>query len=314
MNTTATKTRIVYNGELTTRRRLMLRGILYVLGGITWLTLLLAVPCVLLMALAFATRGEYGEILFYDRGEDGKLVWQLTFENFTRLAGYDIMGWSPDYLYILLRTTWFSVVTTVLSIGLAYPISFFVATRSPRWRYFWLLLIMIPFCTNLVIRIYGWELLLSQDMVFSRIAQFFHYTDPLYPSQWGILLGMVTSSLPFAILPLYTNVERLDWSLIEAARDLYASPVAIFRHAIFPQTKAGLSVAVLLTFIPCMGMFLVSDRLGGSKYMLMGNLIQQQFGQSRDFPFGAAISFGLIILSLVALLFYQRKAKGAQIL
>lgn len=314
MTSPASSSRVVHNGELTTRRRLALRGIFYVIGGISWLTIMLVLPCFLLMALAFATRGEYGEIIFFTRDETGKIAWQLTIENFQRLAGYDILGWSPDYLYILLRTTWLSFVTTLLSIALAYPISFFVATRSQRWRYFWLLLIMIPFCTNLVIRIYGWELLLSQDMIFSRIAQAFGYTDPLFPSEWAILLGMVTSSLPFAILPLYTNVERLDWSLIEAARDLYASPISIFRHAILPQTKAGLSVAVLLTFIPSMGMFLVSDRLGGSKYMLMGNLIQQQFGQSRDFPFGAAISFGLIILSLVALFFYQRKAKTVQLM
>jgi spermidine/putrescine transport system permease protein len=113
---------------------------------------------------------------------------------------------------------------------------------------------------------------------------------------------MVSTFLPFVALPIYTAVEKLDWSLVEAAEDLYASRLRVFRTAILPQTMPGLSVGVILTFVPAMGMFVVPDMLGGSRTMLIGNLIQQQFGTSRDWPFGAAISLVLMILTLSALM------------
>jgi spermidine/putrescine transport system permease protein len=123
---------------------------------------------------------------------------------------------------------------------------------------------------------------------------------------------MVSSFLPFAALPLYTSVERLDWSLVEAARDLYASRWREFRHAILPQTLPGLTVAVILTFIPAMGMFVVPDLLGGARTMLVGNVIQQQFGASRDWPFGAMISLGLMALTLAGLFLLRRYGKGGR--
>ena len=132
---------------------------------------------------------------------------------------------------------------------------------------------------------------------------------PLYPSSFAVYLGMVSMFLPFVALPLYASVERLDWSLVEAAQDLYASRVRTFFQAIVPQTLPGLSVGVILTFVPAMGMFVVPDLLGGAKFMLVGNLIQQQFGSSRDWPFGAAISMGLMVLTMISLQIYRRKAK-----
>jgi spermidine/putrescine transport system permease protein len=113
-------------------------------------------------------------------------------------------------------------------------------------------------------------------------------------------------------LPLYSSVERLDWSLVEAAQDLYASKVRVFTQAILPQTLPGLSVGVILTFVPAMGMFVVPDLLGGAKYMLVGNLIQQQFGTSRDWPFGAAISMGLMVLTMISLQLYRRRSKDIE--
>jgi spermidine/putrescine transport system permease protein len=113
-------------------------------------------------------------------------------------------------------------------------------------------------------------------------------------------------------LPLYASVERIDWALVEAAQDLYASPFRVFTQAILPQTMPGLSVGVILTFVPAMGMFVVPDLLGGAKYMLVGNLIQQQFGASRDWPFGAAISMGLMVLTMIGLHIYRRKGKEVE--
>jgi hypothetical protein len=131
-------------------------------------------------------------------------------------------------------------------------------------------------------------------------------SEALYPSTLAVYIGMVSNSLPFAVLPLYTNVEKLDWALVEASRDLYAGSVRVFFHAIFPQTLPGLVTAVILTFIPAMGAFVIPDLLGGGKTWMLGNLIQHQFGVSRDFPFGAAVSLVLTFLTMVGLLVLRR--------
>ena len=194
----------------------------------------------------------------------------------------------------------------------AYPLAFFIATRPTRTRYLWLALVVIPLCTNLVIRTYAWMLLMSQQMPLAKLAVQLRWIPPdtgLYPSSGAVYVGMISSFLPFAVLPLYTSVERLDWSIVEAASDLYADRFRVFVHGILPQTLPGLTVAIILTFIPAMGVFVVSDLLGGAKYMLVGNLIQQQFGSSRDWPFGAAISLGLMLLTLAGLFVMRRHGR-----
>jgi spermidine/putrescine transport system permease protein len=130
--------------------------------------------------------------------------------------------------------------------------------------------------------------------------------DALYPGPLAVYIGMVTSYLPFTVLPIYTNIERMDWSIVESAQDLYASRWRIFAHAILPQTLPGLAVALILTFIPALGSFVVPDLLGGAKFMLLGNLIQQEFNAARDWPFGAAVSFGLMLLTLAGLFALRR--------
>jgi spermidine/putrescine transport system permease protein len=124
---------------------------------------------------------------------------------------------------------------------------------------------------------------------------------------------MISAFLPFVALPLYSSVEKLDWSLVEAANDLYCGKWRVFRQAILPQTLPGLSVGAILTFVPAMGMFLIPDLLGGAKYMLVGNLIQQQFGKSRDWPFGAAVSLALMSLTLIALVILNRKGEKMEV-
>jgi spermidine/putrescine transport system permease protein len=151
----------------------------------------------------------------------------------------------------------------------------------------------------------------------ARFAQWLHLIGPseaLSPSTFAVCIGMVSNSLPFAILPLYTNVERLDWGIVEASRDLYGRPVRTFMHGILPQTFPGLVTAVILTFIPAMGAFVIPDLLGGGKSWMLGNLIQHQFGVSRDFPFGAAVSLVLTFLTMVGLLVLRRSGDEASIL
>jgi spermidine/putrescine transport system permease protein len=300
------KQRILWRGEMTTKGSLYRRGLAMLSGGIGWLMIFLVLPGLLFVGVSFATRGDYGE-----------LIWKFTVENYERLLGFSIFGWTPDYIIIIFRSIEVAFVTTLISVILSYPLSFFIASRPAKSRYLWLTLIIVPFWTNMVIRTYAWFYLLSPELPLAKIAIFLGFIPegtPLYPNAFAVYLGMVSVFLPFVTLPLYASVERLDWSLVEAAQDLYSSQFRVFMQAILPQTAPGLSVGVILTFVPAMATFVVPDLLGGAKYMLIGNLIQQQFGSSRDWPFGAAVSLGLMVLTMISLQIYSRKGKEIEIL
>ncbi|GEM48238.1 ABC transporter permease [Deinococcus cellulosilyticus] len=291
---------LVWYGELTSAGSLRRRGLVFLLPALLWLLGFLILPGLVLIAVSFAERGTYGDI-----------VWNLSPENYKRALGFGLFGWSPDYLLILWRSVLVAGVTSLFSVLLAYPLAFFIASRPERTRYLWLTLVIIPFWTNLVIRTYAWFLLLAPESPFVKLLASLNLVQPgdaLYPSAFAVYLGMVSAFLPFVVLPLYSSVERLNWRLVEAAQDLYANPIRVFMQAILPQTLPGLTVGVILTFIPAMGMFVVPDLLGGAKYLLVGNLIQQQFGASRDWPFAAAIALGLMLMTLVALRIYRTRA------
>jgi spermidine/putrescine transport system permease protein len=292
---------MIWYGELTSSRSLLKRGLMFLSPGMLWLFTFLILPGLVLIVVSFAVRGAYGE-----------LVWEFSLENYKRLLGFGVFGWTADYIVILWRSVWVAFVTTVLSVALSYPLCFFIARRPERSRYLWLTMVIIPFWTNMVIRTYAWFLILAPELPFAKIAALLGFIprgSALYPSVFAVYLGMVSMFLPFIILPLYSSIERLDWELVEAAQDLYSSRVRVFIQAILPQTLPGLSVGVILTFVPAMGMFVVPDLLGGAKYMLVGNLIQQQFGASRDWAFGAAISMGLMVLTMFSLYLYRRRSK-----
>ncbi|HEX4953656.1 MAG TPA: ABC transporter permease [Thermoanaerobaculia bacterium] len=275
------------------------------LPGTLWLALFLAIPGLLLCGLAFLSRGAHGEI-----------VWQLSLGNFQRLLGFSSFGWTADYLRILVRSVVVAGVTTVVALALAYPVAFFVASRPPRRRSFWLALVLIPFATNLVIRTYGWMLILAPALPPARLARWLGLIDPqggLFPGAFATYVGLISAALPFAVLPLYTNVERLDPALLEAARDLYAPGWRVFRRVIVPLTLPGLTTAAFLTFVPTLGMFVVPDLLGGARYWLIGNVIQQQFGASRDWPFGAALGLALVVLTLAAWWIVRKKGSAGSL-
>lgn len=297
---------IIWYGELTSLRSLLRRGLLFLSPGMAWLMLFLVIPGIALIAVSFTTRGAYGE-----------LVWTFSLENYRRLAGYGMFGWTSDYLLIIGRSILVAAVTCTIAVLLSYPLCFFIASRPARTRYLWLTMLVIPFWTNMVIRSYAWFLILAPELPLAKFAAMLGIVPPgvpLYPSAFAVYLGMVSLYLPFVALPLFASVEKLDWTMVEAAQDLYASRSRIFCHAILPQTLPGLSVGVILTFVPAMGMFVVPDLLGGAKYMLVGNLVQQQFSSSRDWSFGAAISMGLMALTMCSLYFYRKKSNGGQVL
>lgn len=291
----------VWYGQLTTRRRLLARGSMLIAGAVLWLLLFLILPGVVLVIVAFL-----------ERDADGALTTHLTLESFRRL----FVGSSGDNVRILVRSLGLATLATAVTVLLAYPMSFFIAHGSPRRRFFWLATVMVPLCTNLVIRTYAWKLLLSAQLPPAKLGAWLGWIDPgrdFYPSMPAVALGLVSASLPFAVVPLYTSIDRLDWSLVEAAQDLYASRTRIFLSAILPQTLPGLSVAVTLTFIPAMGVFVVTDMLGGAKYWLVGNLIQYQFGTGRNIPYGAALSLVLIGLTFAGLSLYRRQERSMEL-
>lgn len=289
---------VTWYGGIHRRSELYVKGSALLGPGLAWLLIFLALPTSALVLLSLAQRGDFGDIHW---------VWSL--DNYKRLLGYGLFGWTPDHLIILARSLWVGLVTTVTCVALAYPLTFYIATRPPKLRTCLLLLLVVPFWTNVVVRTYAWMLILSPQLPPAKIAAFLGMIPegaPLFPSSFATYLGLVSTFLPFMALPLYSSVERLNWELLEAARDLYASRWQVFTQAILPQTRPGLTVGVIVTFIPAMAMFVVTDLLGGAKYMLIGNLIQNQFGQSRDWPFGAALCLALMVLTLIGLFLYRR--------
>ena len=292
-------TDLVVRGALTTNARQRRRGLIVGGAAVLWLLLFLVLPGLLIAALAFATRGPTGEV-----------VWDLGWHNLRRLAGWGVFGWSGNYLLVGGRTLLLAALSTAIALALAFPLCFAIAAQPRRRRLVLLALVAIPFCTNVVVRTLGWMVLFSGKLWPAKAAAalgLIASETALYPSPFAVQVGLVSTVLPMAVLPLYPSVERLDRSLIEAAQDLYGGRWAVFRHAILPQVAPGLSAAFILTFIPALGTFVVSDLLGGAKYALVGNLIQQQFGPSRDWPFGAMLSLALVLISLGGLWLLRRR-------
>jgi len=249
----------------------------------------LAIPSTIVCLYSLLTRGAYGGV---------ERPWTL--ENFKLLG-------DPLYLMIFFRSLWIAAAATALCIGLAFPLVLFIA-RSRR-KNLCLSLVILPFWTSFLIRIYAWMFLLRDTGLINTIlrgAGLIHDPLPLLYNDGAVLLGLVYGFLPFAVLPLYATVERLDPALLEAAADLGAKPLdALFRVTI-PLCAPGIRAAAILTFVPCLGTYLTSDLLGGSKTILIGNVIQNQFTAARDWPFGAALSVVLMMLALV-LMFAARR-------
>lgn len=279
-------------------RAATLRALALAAPAVAWIGLLVALPTAALLVVALARRGPLGEI-----------EWTFSLDNFARLAGRGSLGWSADNLRVLARTLALSAATSAGAIVLAYPMAFWIARRGPRGRALALGLVVAPMCTNLVVRVHAWRVALAPESPLSRAAAWCRILEPgegIAPGLVAVLLGMISTALPFAVLPLYAAVERLDPAPAEAARDLHASPARVFFRVVLPATRGGLGAAVILTFIPASGMFLVTDRLGGARHWILGNLIQQQFGPGRDLPYGAALGLALVAMTLAGLALARR--------
>ena len=192
----------------------------------------------------------------------------------------------------------------------SYPLGYFIARRGPRRRGILLLLLVVPFWTNFLVRTYAWRVILSNEGPINSLLMGLGLTNrpvPMLFTEFAVLVGLVYSYLPEMVLPIYAAVERLDFNLVQAAHDLYANDFQAFRRVVLPLTMPGILAGSILVFIPCLGAFVTPDILGGARTVMLGNLIQQQFLTARDWPFGSAVSFVLMAVMLVGTLIYFRQ-------
>lgn len=272
--------------------------------GLVWLLIFFFLPLGAILATSFLTRGELGEI-----------TRPFTFENYRRLAGFGVFGFEPLYPQIILRSLGLALATAVGCALAALPLAFFIASLPPRWKGLGLTLVVIPFWTNLLVRTYAWQILLDGDGWIARALAAVGLVPAgtaLYPGVVAVLAALICDYLPFMTLPLYASVEKIDWTLAEAAADLGADRRGVFRHAVWPQIRPGLFAGMILVFLPASGQFVIPDLLGGARTWLLGNAVQQQFGSSLDWPFGAAIAALGLLVVLVGLRLQNRLARGRE--
>ena len=255
------------------------------------MVLLIAVPLIYVAVMSFCSIDEFYNVTF-----------DFTLENYVRLA-------NVDYLKIYAQSIVIALVTTVICILVGYPFSYIIARTKSKKKKILYMLVIIPFWTNSLIRIYGWRTFLgSSGWLNSLLAGIGIAKEPiefLY-KQGTTILGMVYCLIPFMILPLYTAIEKLDSSLLEASSDLGAKPVSTFLEVILPLTSSGIFSGSLMVFIPCLGYFFVSDILGGGNSDVIGNLIERQFQSGNNWPLGAALSIILIVVTLILVKIYQK--------
>jgi len=259
--------------------------------GIFWLTIFFMLPLLFVLFASFLTKGVGGAAI---------LPW--TFEHYERTFGtFGIVVWRS--LRIALYTTFWCFL-------LGYPLAFFIATRkSSRTRLLLLFLILLPFWTNFLVRTYALKSIIGPDgLVNSALMSLSFVSQPLEMlfTPFAVILGLVYGFLPFMVLPVYAAVERLDFRFIEAANDLGANDWHTFWRVIFPLTLPGVVAGSMLVFIPAIGSFVTPDLLGGTRGLMIGNLIARQFGGRGDIPLGSAVSIVLIVLVLIGVVIYIR--------
>jgi spermidine/putrescine transport system permease protein len=208
----------------------------------------------------------------------------------------------------------YAAIATFICVVGGYPVAYFIGKAPDRWRNLLLMMVMIPFWTNFLVRTYAWVTILrSEGVLNSLLINLGVIATPLdlYPSSLAVMIGLVYTYLPFMILPIYGSVERLDNAVVEAALDLGASPLRAFQSVIMPLTRPGVVAGVLLVFVPAVGMFAVNDILGGRREILIGNMIEDQFNYALNRPFGATLGTMLLVMFVLVYFFATRRRKGA---
>ena len=259
---------------------------------IIWMTAFFVIPVLFIVFISFCLRGETGE-----------LIYTVSLSNYKAL-------FNTLYGRIFISSLAVALFTTILCLAFGYPFAYIIAKANKKYKPLLLLLIMLPFWTNSLVRTYAMIILLrTEGIINSYLMQLHIISRPLelLYNNTGVMIGMIYMMFPFMVLPLYASIEKLDKRLIEAAGDLGASPFKAFLKITLPLTKSGIISGAMLVFVPTLGLFFVTDLMGGSKVVLMSNLIKNQFLTARNWPLGSAISTILIIIMAALIFFYTKK-------
>lgn len=259
-----------------------------------WLGLFVLIPNLMIIVTSFLTRDESNLIAF-----------TFTFDNYLRLM-------DPIYARVMLHSFYMAIVATLICLVVGYPFAYIVAKMPQKWRPIMLFLVIVPFWTNSLIRTYGLKIVLGTQGILNKALLSIGIIDTpirIMFTETAVMIGLVYILLPFMILPLYSAIEKLDHNYIEAARDLGANKLQTLIKVILPLTMPGIIGGCLLVLLPALGMFYISDLLGGAKNLLIGNVIKSQVLNARDWPFGAATSIALTLAMAVMLYAYYRAGK-----
>jgi spermidine/putrescine transport system permease protein len=261
---------------------------------LAYLIVFFAIPALIMVLASFRTPGEFGGLapLVEERRLDVNL------ESYARFFTDAI------YAQIFLKSVWYALLTTLFCLALAYPLAALIAKSPKRYRDLLLLLVILPFWSNFLIRVYAWMIILGPNAALAKtvntlLASFGHEPVPLLFSSFAVLVCLVYVHLPFMVLPLYANLEKHDQALLDAAQDLGANAWQRFWRITFPLSLPGVYAGAALVFIPALGIFAIPDILGGPEDSLIGNVIKQQFLETRDWPFGSVLSIVLTVAALV---------------
>jgi len=267
-------------------------------------------PLAIMVVYSFLEPGTYGGVK-WEFSTDAYV--QFLFER--DLFEDDKLIFTDAYLLIIGRSLLLAFVTTVICLVLGYPTAYFMATRPPSQRNFWVFLITLPFWTNLLIRTYAMFVILRDDGIINNTlisVGAISSPIPIMFTDYAITIGLLYAFLPLMVLPLYASLEKMDFRLVEAGFDLYASRGKVLRRIIVPLSKPGIVAGCILVFIPAIGAYVTPTLMGGGKQLMIGNLIALQFQGARNWPFGAALALILMLLVMIALLIYTRNSTRQQ--
>jgi len=269
-----------------------------------WLVAFVVVPTGILLVYSFCQRDDLGEI-----------VYSFSWENYRRIFfDSDTGKFGTTYFTVFIRSIVYAGLTTIICLVVGYPVAWFIGRAPESRRNLLLMLVMIPFWTSFLVRTYAWIMILSNNGLLNSGLEYARLISEPFEMLYtpgAVVLGLVYSYLPFLILPVYGSVEKLDNSLVEAAFDLGAGPVRTFQEVIVPLTQPGIVAGILLVFIPALGMFAITQLMGGGIKPTIGEVIQNQFLQARDWPFGAALGMTIVVLFAVVFWFTSRKQEPA---
>jgi len=292
------------NGSIRGAARLRLAGLLG--PGFLWILLFFNIPLVIVLFISLVERGRAGGI---------QLPPVYTLSNYVQLFNACASEFSgPEcnpflYLGIFGHSVRIGLLVTFWCVLAGYPLAYFISTRNPRWRDALMLLVIIPFWTNFLVRTYALKSVLATEGLANNFMLNLGLIDApldLLFNEFAVVLGLVYGYLPFAVLPMYASIEKFDHTLMEAASDLGAPPRRAFWWIMLPMTMPGVVAALVLVFVPVVGAFITPDIMGGGKVEMIGTLINRQFGVARNWPFGSSISLILMLLVLIGVIAYFR--------